>query len=170
METTLAVFTLQFCFNVVVYTMIIVWFVIPRLRHESVHNALTPLLFPHAMRCLGLTYLVPIVTDASIPIVFSRTTASGDFVAAGLALVSILGLRYLPKTGRHDLSIPMVWISNSAGLVDLVITFTLAFKVEILNYQLSSLWFVPSFVVPGLIVTHLTIFWILWKHYQGKWR
>jgi hypothetical protein len=122
------------------------------------------------MRCLGLTYLVPIVTDPGIPAVFSRTTAFGDFVAASLALLSIVGLRYLPETGPPDLAILLVWISNTAGLVDLVITFTVAFQIEVLKYQLSSLWFVPAFVVPGLIVTHLTLFWILWQHHKSRWR
>ena len=167
---TVAVFNLQFAFNIAVYSMIVTWFVLPWLRQHTARNALMLLMFPHAMRCLGLTYLVPIVTDPNIPYVFSRSTAYGDFIAAGMAFISILALRYLPNTDGPDLAILLVWLSNSVGFIDLAVATTIALRVRVLDYQLSSMYFVPAFVVPGLIVTHVALFWILWQHRTGEWR
>jgi hypothetical protein len=167
---TMAVFNLQFGFNIVVCTMIIAWFVMPWLQQYNARNALMLLMFPHAMRCLGLTYLVPIVTDPNIPQVFSRTTAYGDFLTAGMALITIMALRYLPHTGGPDLAILLVWLFNTVGFVDLGIAFAIAARVEVFNYQLRSMYFVPAFVVPGLLVSHVALFWVLWKHHKGEWR
>jgi hypothetical protein len=163
------VFAIQYSLSFVVYTLIVVWFVIPWVRQKHIRDAVTPLLFLHAMRSLGLTYLVPGVADPSLPQVFTQPTAYGDLVSAGLALVCLLALRYLPKTATNDPALLLVWVFNSVGLVDLVIAITIGLQVGILNYELGSMWYVPAYIVPALIVTHLALFWMLWKHHRGEW-
>ena len=164
------VFAIQYVFSFVVYTMIVVWFVIPKLRQKSIAGAITPLLFLHAMRYIGLTYLAPGVTDPTLPQEFTGPTGYGDLISATLAIIAIFALRNRPKSSSLDLAIILVWLFNIVGFVDLAIALTIGLRVQILNYQLASMWFIPTFIVPALVVTHVAIFWMLWKHHKGEWQ
>jgi hypothetical protein len=163
------IFAIQYVFSFVVFSLILVWFVLPKLGQKNIAEAITPLLFLHALRTIGLTYLVPAVADPGIPALFTRPTAYGDLISATLALIAILALRYFPKTPATPAALIFVWLFNIVGLADLAIAMILAFQVQLLNYRLESMWFIPAFVVPALIVTHIAIFWMLWKHHRGEW-
>jgi hypothetical protein len=164
------VFAIQYTANLVLDALVVIWFVIPWLSHKPIHEALTPFLFLHALRTLGLTYLAPGVSDPRLPPAFTGPTAYGDLIAAGLAFACLLALRFRRPTTSMAPAILLVWVFNVAGLLDLVNAIALGLQVEILNYQLGPMWFIPAFVVPALIVTHLAIFWMLWKYHRGEWR
>ncbi len=165
----IAVFAIQNISSFIVSTLIVVWYAIPKLRQKALAEALTPLLLFHALRTIGLTYLVPAVADPNLPREFALPTAYGDLIAATLAIVSLLALRYLSKPPSASLAILLVWLFNILGLVDLLTALSLGVRYQILRYQLSFMWLIPAFIVPALIVTHLAIFWMLWKHQRGEW-
>jgi len=51
---TLAIFGLQLALSLIVYGLIAKWYVTPWLAEKPIHQALTPLIFPHAFRHLGV--------------------------------------------------------------------------------------------------------------------
>ena len=56
---TLAIFGLQLVLSLLVYALIAKWYVTPWLAEKPIHQALIPLIFPHAFRHIGLAFLVP---------------------------------------------------------------------------------------------------------------
>ncbi len=55
---TLAIFGLQLVLSLIVYALIAKWYVSPWLARKPIDQALMPLIFPHAIRHLGLTFFV----------------------------------------------------------------------------------------------------------------
>jgi hypothetical protein len=62
---TLTIFVTQLVLSIVVFSLIAKWFVGPWLADKPIHVALIALTFPHAMRHVGLSFLVPgLVADS----------------------------------------------------------------------------------------------------------
>src|SRR5712691_11806755 len=110
--TTLQIFGLQFLLSLVVYGLIARWYVAPRLAALPLPSALSPLLFLHAFRHLGMVFLVPTV----------------------------------------------VCLFNIVGTIDLVNAFARGIR---LNVSLGAAYYIPTFAVPALLVTHAMIFVML---------
>src|SRR5262249_25017033 len=93
-------------------TKVYIW---PRLRVMHRTNALMPLVIPHTFRFIGLSFLIPGVVSPSLPPAFAIPAAYGDLVAAILAGVATLAL-----AARASWAIPIVWVFNVWGTVDLL--------------------------------------------------
>src|SRR5438874_2451973 len=65
--TGFQIFGLQFLLSLIVYSLIAGWYVRPRLAPLPLGAALTPLLFLHAFRHLGMVFLVPTVVGRPCP-------------------------------------------------------------------------------------------------------
>src|SRR3989304_1445753 len=61
------IFGVQFLLSLVVYGLLAKWYVAPALARLPLHDALIPLLVPHAFRHLGLVFLVPAVVAPPPP-------------------------------------------------------------------------------------------------------
>jgi hypothetical protein len=152
------VFLMQMTLTVVIYSLIANWYLAPALAHLPVNETLAYLLIPHALRHIGMTAIVPDVVDANskIPKQWSRQLGYGDLLTAVLALFTIWTLKE-----QWSFAIAMVWITNVVGTVDSVNVSILSTKHGVYDHGLGGFWFVPTFFVPILIVTHVWIFWIL---------
>ena len=155
---TLSIFGLQFVLSLVVYALLANWYVVPWLAEKPTHQALIPLIFPHALRHLGLAFLVPELIAQPLPSLFAYTAGYGDFISGLLALVSLIALR-----ARWGLSLVLVWLFNIVGTVDLLNALRQAEAVP----NLGTTWYIPTFVVPILLVTHSMIFIRLFREW-GK--
>jgi hypothetical protein len=75
-----------------------------------------------------------------------------------LAIVAIIGL----STGT---SIPLVWLFNIWGTGDLLYAFYNVFRLvrerKLLAGHFGAAYFIPTFFVPLLLLTHGMIFWLL---------
>lgn len=151
--STRAIFGLQVLLSLVCYSLIARWYVAPRLAALPLPAALTPLLLFHAFRYLGMVFLVPTVVGPALPAAFAVPAAYGDLLAALLALLAIAALRM-----RWTLAIPLVWIFNLVGTLDLLNAFYQGMRN---NVQLGAAYYIPTFAVPALVVTHVLIFAIL---------
>ncbi|MHA1567311.1 MAG: hypothetical protein ACTSX7_18525, partial [Alphaproteobacteria bacterium] len=107
------------------------------------------LILPHAFRHIGLTFLTPAVVGDAMPSFFAVTAGYGDFAAGLLAILALVALR-----GRWAIALPLVWLFSIVGSVDLLNALRQAEAVP----HFGAAWFIPTFLVPILIATHVMVF------------
>jgi len=152
------IFGLQFALSTLVYALIVRWFASAWLAAMPVRNALLVLLIPHLMRHLGMTFLVTVVASPDVPRGFVSQVAYGDLLAMFLALAAALALR-----ARADFARGLVWVFNIVGTLDLANALYNGIRLDVTRYQVGAVWYIPTFAVPLLLVTHYMIFVTLLK-------
>ena len=156
-------FFTQIVVNTLTYTLIALWYVGPRLRTAPLAAALSPLLFLEAIRTVGLVFLVPGVVGTRLPNEFAVPAAYGDLFATGLALVALVALR-----AGWRIAPAFVWLFSLEGTVDLFYAVGQGVRLNLAgNYALGPAWFIPTFLVPAALVTHVLIFWLLLRPRRG---
>ena len=160
---SVAIFWMQIIVSVSVFGLIAVWYVWPYLITIPRNSALIPLLFVHSFRYVGMTLLVPGMIDPALSREFLSSAAYGDLLEAALALASIFALR-----SNLKFAIPLVWVANSWGFVDLLNAILSVLQVNFPSYNLSTIWYIYTFFGPLVVVSHLMIFWILIKSKSWK--
>jgi hypothetical protein len=143
-------------FSLIAWGLVAFRYIWPELRDRPRTEALRPLLILHSFRFEGLTFLVPGVVSPDLPAAFAQSAAFGDFVAAMLALVSLLLLSLSQRAG-----IIAVWIFNLWGTADLFDAFYQANHAGMQAGQLGAAYFIPTILVPLLLITHGIMFRIL---------
>ena len=155
--------TPQLCFFVSIAFSFIAWGIVtaryiwPELRLRQRAEALRPLLILHSFRFIGLAFLVPGVVSADLPSTFAHSAAYGDIIAATLALLSLLSL---PSRA----GVVIAWTFNLWGSADVLNGFYQANHAGLLAGQLGATYFIPTLVVPLLLITHGLVFRILLQH------
>lgn len=155
--------TPQLCFFVSIAFSFIAWGIVtaryiwPELRLRQRAEALRPLLILHSFRFIGLAFLVPGVVSADLPSTFAHSAAYGDIIAATLALLSLLSL-------SSGAGVGIAWIFSLWGSADLLNAFYQAYHAGLLPGQLGATYFIPTLVVPLLLITHALAFRILLQH------
>lgn len=138
----------------VVFAKLYAW---PRLRIIDRDHALLALVAPHMfLRFIGLSFLVPGVVSPSLPAGFAVPAAYGDFVAGILAVAATVAL-----SRRASWAIALVWLFNIWGAADLLFAIFQGLRVQIDPGALGAAFFIPTAVVPPLLVTHVLIFRLL---------
>lgn len=138
------IFLLQFGLSLVVCTLIAIR-VAPALDRLAWPDAMFWLALPHAFRHLGLVFLVPGVVAETMPGGFSTEAGYGDLAAAVAGILTLIAL-----SRRWAVAIPLLWALNTVGLVDLANALQQLEAVPHFN----AAWYIPTFVVPVLLVTH----------------
>jgi hypothetical protein len=153
----------QLCFFVSIVFSLIAWGIVtaryiwPQLRLRQRAEALRPLLALHSFRFIGLAFLVPGVVSSDVPAAFAHSAAYGDVTAATLALLSLL---LLPRAA----GVVIAWVFNLWGSVDLLNAFYQANHAGLLAGQLGATYFIPTVIVPLLLITHGLAFRVLLQH------
>ena len=153
----------QLCFFASIAFSFIAWGIVtaryiwPQLRLLQRSEALRPLLILHSFRFIGLAFLVPGVVSPDLPSAFAHSAAYGDIVAATLALLSLVSL-------RRRVGVVIAWIFNLWGSADLLNAFYQANHAGLMPGQLGATYFIPTLVVPLLLITHGLVFRILLQH------
>ena len=115
------------------------------------------LLALHAFRFVGLSFLIPGVVSPTLSPAFAVPVAYGDLFAAVLAIVATLAI-----SARASWAIPIVWVFNVWGTVDLLnAIYQGQIGVRIGPEALGAAFYIPTVVVPALLVTHGLIFRLL---------
>jgi hypothetical protein len=156
MQTQLAFFV-SIAFSLIAWGIVAARYIWPELRLRPRAEALRPLLIFHSFRFIGLAFLVPGVVSPDLPSAFARSAADGDLVAAILAL---LALTSLPSAS----GVVIAWIFNLWGTADLFNAFYQANHAGLMAGQLGATYFIPTFIVPLLLITHGLGFRILLQH------
>jgi hypothetical protein len=150
-------FFLSIAFSFIAWGIVTARYIWPELRLRQRAEALRPLLILHSFRFIGLAFLVPGVVSADLPSTFAHSAAYGDIIAATLALLSLLSL---PSRA----GVVIAWIFNLWGSADLLNAFYQANHAGLLAGQLGATYFIPTLVVPLLLITHGLAFRILLQH------
>jgi hypothetical protein len=150
------VFGISILLAFVVWGMIGARYIWPTLRDRPRTEALRPLLFLHAFRFVGLSFVVPGVVSPDLPAAFAQPAAYGDLATCMLALLAIAML-------GSALGTIIVWVFNVVGAVDLLNAFYQADRLGVgLTPGLQgAAYFIPTVLVPLLLVTHALVFRIL---------
>jgi hypothetical protein len=130
----------------------------PALCRVPRNEALRPLLLLHTFRFVGLAFLIPGVVSPDLSFAFAGPAAYGDLSTATLALLALVTL-------GSTLGIPLVWAFNILGSADLLYAFYQGNRVGLdQNPGLQgAAYFIPTVLVPLLLVTHALVFLILLK-------
>jgi hypothetical protein len=152
---TRASFGISVALSLIAWSSVAVLYLWPALRSLPRVRALQPLLLLHSFRFIGLAFLVPGVVSPELPSAFARPAAYGDLAAAVLALLSLAAL-------RTPLGLALVWIFNVVGTADLLHAIYLGrIGVGVEPGHLGAAYFIPTVVVPLLLVTHVLVFRLL---------
>ena len=111
----------------------------------------------HSFRFIGLSFLVPGVVSPDLPSAFAHSAAYGDIIAAMLAMLAVISL---PSTA----GVAIAWMFNLWGSADLLNAFYQANHAGLLARQLGAAFFLPTLIVPLLLITHVLVFRILLQH------
>ena len=144
-----AIFGLQVFLSIVVCSLLAKWILAPWLKEKTQRESLFWLTLPHATRHVGLVFLVPGVVAPSLPHGFAVSAAYGDLAAGVLALLVLIALR-----NRWAGTLALVWFFNVVGMIDLLNALRRAEAVP----HLGAAWYIPTFWVPVLLVSHFMIF------------
>ena len=146
MQPQLAFFV-SIAFSCIAWGIVAARYIWPQLRLRQRAEALRPLLILHSFRFVGLAFLVPGVVSPDLPSSFAHSAAYGDIIAAVLALLALMSL---PSAS----GIVMAWIFNLWGAADLFNAFYQANHAGLMPGQLGATYFIPTFIVPLLLITH----------------
>jgi hypothetical protein len=149
-------FLISVVFSFVAWGVVTRQYIWPSLRSQPRADALRPILVLHSFRFVGLAFLVPGVVSPDLPLAFARPAAYGDLATAVLALLAL-------ATIPNRVGIMLVWAFNLLGTVDLLHAF---YQGNRTNVGLApglqgAAYFIPTVLVPLLLITHGLVFRIL---------
>ena len=137
--------------TVVAYTY--VW---PVLRALPRYDALRLLAAFNAFRFFGMNFMVSGFVSPALGSSFASQIGWGDFIAAILALLSMAAL-----SRRWAVAIPIVWIFNVWGALDLLNAYYVGVTQMPDPGLLAAGIYIPALYVPLLLVSHTLIFVLL---------
>jgi hypothetical protein len=143
--------------SLVVFAAAFAWLLKPVLPSLNPRKVLVAVLLLHSFRHLGLMFLTTGVTQPTMPWQFAVPAAAGDTLAAVLAF---LGAWLLMRESRW--AVPMVWSFTVVGLLDFAAAIALSRIFRAADHMGGSYW-IPSFLVPMLIVGHWIVIVVLMK-------
>jgi hypothetical protein len=151
----------QLLFGVSIVLGFLVWSIVtaryiwPALRARSGPERFRPILLLHSFRFIGLAFLVPGVVAPELPAAFARPAAYGDLIASILALAALAAL----ETRIRSI---LLWLFNLWGTADLLYAYYQgAIGTSQVPGLLGATYFLPTAVVPLLVITHGLVFRML---------
>jgi hypothetical protein len=152
-----ALFGLSILMSFLAFGLVTKLYIWPWLQVMPREDSLTALVVPHTFRFIGLSFLVPGVVSPSLSPDFAAPAAYGDLIAAVLAVIATLALQ-----ARASWAIAIVWVFNVWGALDLLNAFYNGqIGVGIDPRSLGAAFYIPTVLVPPLLITHGLIFWVL---------
>jgi len=149
----LALFGISALMSLVSSVVVAEFYLWPWLRRNR-ERTLAVLVMPHMfLRFIGLSFLVPGVVSPMLPAAFAVPAAYGDFIAGILAIIAVVGLRL-----HASWAVPTLWVFNIWGAADLLFALFQGLRLQIDPGSLGAAFFIPTAIVPPLLVTHALIF------------
>ena len=146
-------FFISYAIAFLVFGLIARWYVWPAVKDRAPAFALMPLLLYACLRVNGLMFVMPGLVSPDLPRAFAVPTAYGDLSAAVLALLALTCVR-----SGNILGIPLVWLFNIVGFLDLVYANISTFKDHVDPVWLGVSYYLAVLNVPAMVVVHVMIF------------
>src|SRR5262245_45252925 len=156
------ILTVNLLFSTLVFYVAARIYLWPKLPELEPRTVLVPILLLHSFRHLGLMFLSPGATYPGMPPEFAYPAALGDLVAAFLALAALWAL-----VRRAGISRALVWIFNVWGTADLATAIVQGTRYGADPFMGAAYW-IPTFWVPALLVTHYITFVYLLKYWKSN--
>jgi hypothetical protein len=149
-------FGISVAFSFLVWGLVAHHYIWPALATKSRVDALRPLLLLHGFRFVGLAFLVSGVVAPELPIAFAGPAAYGDLATATLAILAFVTL-------RRRLGIILAWVFNVLGATDLLNAYYQGDRtgVGLAPGLQGAAYFIPTVLVPLLLITHGLMFRLL---------
>ena len=152
-------FFISYTIAYIVFGFIGYWYLWPAIKDRAAKIALSPLLLYACLRVNGLMFLMPGLVATDLPKGFAVPTAYGDLTAVVLALLALWALR-----SEKTITVPLLWLFNIVGLLDLLYANIATFTEGVDPAQLGSSYYLAVLNVPAMIVVHIIIFAYLRRH------
>jgi hypothetical protein len=157
------IFGLSIVGSFVAFGLVARLYVWPWIRTLEKPAALAILVLPHMFRFVGLSFLEPGVVSPDLSAAFAVSAAYGDLAAAMLAIAATIALSW-----RAVFAIPLVWVFNLWGTFDLLSAFYRGLANGLEPGSLGATYYIPTFVVPGLLTLHALVFAVLFADKRLK--
>ena len=151
---SIAAFGISVAFSLITWGVVARQYIWPALCRLRRVDALRPLLMLNSFRFLGLAFIVPGVVSPALPAGYASALAYGDFGAAILALLALASL-------RNNLGLALAWAFSLWGTADLLNGFYQGIGHGLVPGQLGAAYFIVTFYVPLLLITHALVFRLL---------
>ncbi len=142
------IFLLQLGLSLIVIALLFAWYLRPWLRDKPYDTALILLIAPHTFRHIGMAFQAPGVVSPSMPANFANSAGYGDLAAGLWALLAIIALRL-----NWPFKLGFVWLFSFVGIADLANALRHTEAIA----HMGAMWFVPTFFVPLLLITHVMV-------------
>ncbi len=146
-----------------VYSLIYLWYVAPRLSVQPLLVALQPLLLVQAFRFTGLTLAVGGQVDPEVPSDVLLQAGLGDMATALLALAALV----LARRGSGA-AVAVTWVVTVVGLLDFANVGRIVAQTDLLSYDVGAMWLALIWYVPVVLISHLAIISILVRKDAGE--
>ena len=146
-------FFISYAVAFIAFSLVAKWYIWPSIKNRSAKDALPPLLLYACLRVNGLMFLMPGLVSPQLPGAFAVPVAYGDLTAAVLALLALACVRY-----ENAAAVPMVWLFNIVGLLDLIYANISTFKGHVDPTYLGVSYYLAVLNVPAMLVVHVIIF------------
>jgi hypothetical protein len=156
--STQALFGISVVLGFIAWALVARQYIWPGLRSRPRVDALRPLLLLHSFRFIGLAFLVPGVVSPDLPNAYAWPAAYGDLITAVMALLALATL-------QSRLGILLAWVCNIWGSLDLLNAFYRGDQtgVGLAPGLQGAAYFIPTVIVPLLLITHVLMFRLLLK-------
>ena len=146
------ILAMNLVFSTVVFFIVAKIYLIPHLHQLSDRVLIQPILLFHSLRHLGLMFLSSGAVLNGMPSAFAIPAAIGDLITAILAVIALAAVRR-----QSPRKTALLWIFNVFGTLDLLYAVSMGTLHNIGPFMGASYW-IPSFWVPMLFVTHYIVF------------
>lgn len=155
--TPFHVLSIQASLSIIIFSLLGIWYVNPKLSKLPLEKILIPLLWTHTLRYIALVLFLPGQVSPDFPRGILSIIAYGDFITALLSLFAILMLKY-----RIFGALIMVWIFNFVSVIDIINSIGMAIGARVYNIPLGFTYIIVAFYVPLLVVTQaMMMYWMI---------
>jgi hypothetical protein len=151
------IFLAQLMLGYVACLLLIVTYVLPKLRSMDRVDALRAIATFHSFRIFGLIFILPGVVGANLPAAFATAAAYGDFATGVLALLALLTVRMRALFWLFTVAF------NVVGAADILLDYYHGIQSGLPNVagQLGVGYAIVILYVPALMITHVISFYVL---------
>jgi len=146
-------FFISYAVAFLVFGLIGKWYLYTAIKDRAPAVALTPLLLYACLRVISLMFLMPGLVSPELPAAFAVPVAYGDLTAAVLALLALTCVR-----AKSAAALPLMWLFNTIGLLDLIYANISTFKDHVDPTYLGVSYYLAVLNVPAMVVVHVLIF------------